>query len=67
MNKDKEEENSNDLSSRLSAIADEVMAASEYETDELSAHLWILRSVTIRDYAESVASLQARAARRQPT
>jgi hypothetical protein len=55
----------NDLSSRLTAIADEVMAASEYETDELSAHLWILRSVTIRDYAESLASLQARTAQRR--
>jgi hypothetical protein len=48
------------LSRRLSAIADEVMEASKLEQDELSAHLWILRSVTIRDYAESVASLQAR-------
>ena len=55
----------NDLSSRLTAIADEVMAASEYETDELSAHLWILRSVTIRDDAESLASLQARTAQRR--
>jgi toluene monooxygenase system ferredoxin subunit len=54
-----------DLSSRLAAIADEVMEASKLETDELSAHLWILRSVTIRDYAESVASLQARTAREQ--
>jgi hypothetical protein len=52
-----------DLSTRLSAIADEVMAASEMEKDELSAHLWILRSVTIRDYAESIASLHQRAAR----
>lgn len=52
-----------DLSSRLSAIADEVMAASDMEKDELSAHLWILRSVTIRDYAESVASLHERATR----
>ena len=56
----------NDLSRRLTAIADEVMAASQYETDELSAHLWILRSVTIRDYAESLASLQARTAQRSP-
>ena len=55
----------NDLSSRLTAIADEVMAASGYETHELSAHLWILRSVTIRDYAESLASLQARTAQRR--
>jgi hypothetical protein len=55
----------NDLPSRLTAIADEVMAASEYETDELSAHLWILRSVTIRDYAESLASLQARTVQRR--
>ena len=54
-----------DLSSRLAAIADEVMSASKFEKDELSAHLWILRFVTIRDYAESVASLQARAAREQ--
>ncbi len=53
-----------DLSSRLSIIADEVMAASDIESDELSAHLWILRSVTIRDYAESIASLHERAARR---
>ena len=52
-----------DLSNRLSAIADEVMAASDMEKDELSAHLWILRSVTIRDYAESVASLHERATR----
>lgn len=55
-------ENIQTLSSRLSAIADEVMAASELEQDELSAHLWILRSVTIRDYADSVASLNARVA-----
>lgn len=55
-------EHLNDLSNRLSAIADEVMAASEMEKDELSAHLWILRSVTIRDYAESIASLRERAA-----
>ncbi|HXI04828.1 MAG TPA: hypothetical protein VNJ49_00615 [Bradyrhizobium sp.] len=53
-----------DLSSRLSTIADEVMAASGMEVDELSAHLWILRSVTIRDYAESIAALHERAARR---
>lgn len=52
-----------ELSSRLSVIADEVMAASEMEKDELSAHLWILRSVTIRDYAESIASLHERAMR----
>lgn len=52
-----------DLSGRLSAIADEVMAASEVEKDELSAHLWILRSVTIRDYAESIAALHQRATR----
>lgn len=51
-----------DLSSRLSTIADEVMAASAMESDELSAHLWILRSVTIRDYAESIASLHQRSA-----
>jgi hypothetical protein len=52
-----------DLSTRLSTIADEVMAASDMEKDELSAHLWILRSVTIRDYAESIASLHERATR----
>jgi hypothetical protein len=51
-----------DLSSRLSEIADEVMETSGLETDELSAHLWILRSVTIRDYADSVAALHARVA-----
>jgi hypothetical protein len=62
-NKMSKTEHLKDLSSRLSAIADDVMAASELEKDELSAHLWILRSVTIRDYAESVASLQERAAR----
>lgn len=53
-----------DLSSRLAAIADEVMEASKLENDELSSHLWILRSVTIRDYAESVASLERRAGRK---
>jgi hypothetical protein len=57
--------NLQDLSSRLNAIADEVMATSSFEKDELSAHLWILRSVTIRDYADSVASLCTRAAREQ--
>jgi hypothetical protein len=57
--------NLQDLSSRLNAIADEVMATSSFEKDELSAHLWILRSVTIRDYADSVASLYTRAAREQ--
>lgn len=30
-----------DLSNRLSTIWDEVMAASDIEIDELSAHLWI--------------------------
>lgn len=54
-----------DLSSRLNAIADEVMETSSFEKDELSAHLWILRSVTIRDYADSVASLYTRASREQ--
>ncbi len=56
--------NLQDLSGRLSAIADEVMETSNFEKDELSAHLWILRSVTIRDYADSVASL-ARATQEQ--
>jgi RNase adaptor protein for sRNA GlmZ degradation len=56
--------NLQELSERLSAIADEVMETSSMETDELSAHLWILRSVTIRDYADSMASL-ARAAQQQ--
>jgi len=54
-----------DLSSRLNAIADEVMETSSLEKDELSAHLWILRSVTIRDYADSVALLHAKAAQKE--
>lgn len=56
--------NLQELSDRLSAIADEVMETSSMEKDELAAHLWILRSVTIRDYADSMASL-ARAAQQQ--
>lgn len=56
--------NLQELSDRLNAIADEVMETSSMEKDELSAHLWILRSVTIRDYADSVASL-ARTAQQQ--